>query len=543
MVQEIQGIGRRKLLAGAAAGVGGAALAGSLLPGGAAYADTTPAVAPAAGVGPADQQYPDLIMGLNTRWTATPNAVYVPDNPAQIAPIVQSAVTSGSRLTVRSGGHCFENFTYNADVKTIIDLTNMKGIYYHSGLNAIAVEPGAILLDVYKKLYRTWGVILPGGVCYSVGIGGHVAGGGWGWLVRRNGLIIDHLYAVEVVVVDAYGKAKAIVATREKTDPNRELWWAHTGGGGGNFGVVTRYFFRSPGATGTDPRNLLPKPPQKVLSSFVAWNWADLTQADFNRIVQNYANWHVANSSPTSPTRNLVSLIQAFHKSNGQFLLLSAVDASVSNAQSMLDDYLAAIRNGVVATPFVAEVPQPWLQFAEQTGTTNALLNDVTLRAKYKSAYMKSAFTPTQLNGLYNALTRADINNPKINLVISPYGGATAAVAPSDTAMPHRQAALKLLWSVQWPDPADDALYIGWARQSYQETFSETGGMPVPNDVTDGCYINYADVDTRDPVWNQSTATWHDLYYKDNYPRLQAVKKAYDPRNIFRHGLSIELPS
>ena len=114
---------------------------------------------------------------------------------------------------------------------------------------------------------------------------------------------------------------------------------------------------------------------------------------------------------------------------------------------------------------------------------------------------------------------------------------------PSDTAMPHRQAALKLLWSVQWPDPADDALYIGWARQSYQETFSETGGMPVPNDVTDGCYINYADVDTRDPVWNQSTATWHDLYYKDNYPRLQAVKKAYDPRNIFRHGLSIELPS
>jgi hypothetical protein len=96
-------------------------------------------------------------------------------------------------------------------------------------------------------------------------LGGHVSGGGWGWLTRRDSLIVDHLYGVEVVVVDANGAVRTVVATREANDPNRDLWWAHTGGGGGNFGVVTRYLFRSPGVTSTDPRKLLREPPAQVL--------------------------------------------------------------------------------------------------------------------------------------------------------------------------------------------------------------------------------------------------------------------------------------
>ncbi len=65
-------------------------------------------------------------------------------------------------------------------------------------------------------------------------------------------------YAVEVVVVDEAKTARRVVATREADDPNRELWWAHTGGGGGNFGVVTRYWFRSQGVDGRDPLRRCP---------------------------------------------------------------------------------------------------------------------------------------------------------------------------------------------------------------------------------------------------------------------------------------------
>ncbi|MFD0392095.1 FAD-binding protein [Streptomyces nogalater] len=108
------------------------------------------------------------------------------------------------------------------------------------------MEPGALLGEVYRRLFLGWGVTVPAGATAEVGIGGHVLGGGYGALSRRYGLSVDHLYAVEVVVVDERGRASTVVATREPGDPHRDLWWGHTGGGGGNFGVVTRYWFRSP---------------------------------------------------------------------------------------------------------------------------------------------------------------------------------------------------------------------------------------------------------------------------------------------------------
>jgi aclacinomycin oxidase len=67
--------------------------------------------------------------------------------------------------------------------------------------------------------------------------------------------------------------------------------------------------------------------------------------------------------------------------------------------------------------------------------------------------------------------------------------------------------------------------------------------VPVPNEYNDGSYINYPDADLADPAWNTSGVPWTTLYYKENYPRLQQVKKRYDPRNTFHHRLSIELPT
>ncbi|MCS0637816.1 FAD-binding protein [Streptomyces sp. LP05-1] len=564
MAQKPAGMGRRHLLVRAvgAAGAGGAAALG--LPGSAGAApadDATEAATRTTGsqsiVTPADQQYPDLVRALNARYVAKPESVRVVDHPSQVAGVVAEAVKNNKRLTVRSGGHCLEDFVYNPTTQIVLDLSQMNAISYDAKLNAIAIEAGANLLDVYEKLYATWGVTIPGGICYSVGIGGHVCGGGWGMLVRREGLVVDHLHAVEVVTVAADGSVKTVVATREANDPHRELWWAHTGGGGGSFGVVTRYFFRSPGATGTDPRKLLPKPPGEVLMSAVSWAWADLTKEEFIRLVQNYASWHAANSKPDDPERYLASFLLLNHRSNGQIGLVTQVDAGAPNAQKMLDLYLAHMNSGIT-TPQAAltnrmgdlsPMPQfaaprrlPWLQATRYAGTTNPLLNDPTLRAEYKSAYMRANFPVAQAAALYKHLTRTDIDNPKINIQLTPYGGRTAAVGESDTAAPHRSAIFKMLWSVLWDDAADDAKYIAWTRQSYAETYADTGGVPVPNNVTDGCYINYPDADLNDPAYNKSSVPWSTLYFKGGYPRLQKVKAAYDPKNFFRHRQSVELP-
>ncbi|MGH7929730.1 MAG: BBE domain-containing protein, partial [Candidatus Binatia bacterium] len=67
-----------------------------------------------------------------------------------------------------------------------------------------------------------------------------------------------------------------------------------------------------------------------------------------------------------------------------------------------------------------------------------------------------------------------------------------------------------------------------------------TGGVPTPGSSADGCYINYPDNDVADPARNRSSVPWQTLYFKDNYPRLQQVKRHWDPTNFFRHRLSIE---
>ncbi len=536
--------GRRNFLAGAVLGVGGTALLDNgVLSGVADAVESGPRGSGAAVVTPADQQYPDLVRALNPRWVAAPDKVCVVDEPAQIAPLVHAAVRDGKRITVRSGGHCFEDFVYSSDTDVIIDLTNMNRVHYDPVHNAVAIESGATLLDVYEKLYQTWGVILPGGVCYSVGMGGHVAGGGWGWLVRRNGLIVDHLYAVEVVTVDSAGRVRQVVATREPDDPHRDLWWAHTGGGGGNFGIVTRYFFRSPHATGRDPRTLLPSPPATTLFNAVGWNLNNLSEQQFVRLVRNYGTWHVDNRLPTSANRDLTSALQVFHKSNGQVLLLIQMDAAVPGAKAIVENYIAYLADGVAAPDFNAQSSLPWLQFAKLTGTGNMLANDPTLRAKYKSAFMKGTFTPAQAATMYAHLTRSDIGNPNINIIFQPYGGATAAVPQAATAIQHRDAAYQVQWQAAWASPADDDANIAWVREVYSEVYAGTGGVPVPNDVSDGCYVNHCDADLSDPAYNTSSSPWHALYYKGAYPRLQAVKKKYDPHNVFRHRQSVELPS
>ncbi|MFC6930769.1 BBE domain-containing protein [Actinomadura yumaensis] len=79
-------------------------------------------------------------------------------------------------------------------------------------------------------------------------------------------------------------------------------------------------------------------------------------------------------------------------------------------------------------------------------------------------------------------------------------------------------------------------------REFYRDVYAGTGGVPVPNDETDGCFINYADVDVADPKWNTSQTPWSQLYYKDNYPKLQQVKARWDPRDVFKHTLSVRPP-
>ncbi|MFI5528742.1 FAD-binding protein [Kitasatospora sp. NPDC051853] len=547
-------ISRRGVLAG-----GGAAVAVGLtgLPAGAAETGEQGRGFGAVTVRPGDPRYPDLVRGMNQRWSARPEAVHLIDSTERAVQAVQQAVRAGKRISVRSGGHCYEDFVYHSDAQVILDLSEFTEVSWDPQRSAFAVQAGATLLDVYERMYKAYGVIVPAGVCYSVGAGGHVAGGGWGLLARQHGLAADHLYAVEVVVVDAAGTARAVVATREPNDPHRELWWAHTGGGGGSFGIVTRYWFRSPGATGSDPSGVLPKPPSEVFLSAVSWDWSRLTEASFSRLVQNYADWHLAHAASGTPYDALFTNLNLHHRSNGQISLLTQVDATRPDARQLLDAFLADLTRGVdvptgaVTAPageqgpmpqFAAPTRLPWLQATRFLGTTNTMLVDPTLRGEQKSAYMRARFPDQQLRALWRQLNRTDFSNPYGMVLLSSYGAKVNDPAPSASASVHRDSVFKLLFQSYWGSPDGDAANIGWVRDFYRDVYAETGGVPVPNRVTDGCYVGYPDIDLSDPAQNTSGVPWTTLYWGDNYGRLQRVKAAYDPRDVFRHGQSVRLP-
>jgi FAD/FMN-containing dehydrogenase len=491
-------------------------------------------------VGRQDPRYGDLVRGVNQRFVGRPDHVVLPSSTRQVRQLVQDAVRAGKRVTARGGGHCYEDFATDPSQQVVIDLSQLRAVYHDPKVRAIAVEAGATLLDLYEGLYKRYGVTLPGGSCPSVGVGGHLAGGGYGPLSRLHGLTVDHLYAVEVVTVDAHGRADTVLATRDEHDPHRDLWWAHTGGGGGNFGIVTRYFLRSPGASRTEPARMLPTPPPELWLVQVAWSWDQLTEAGFHRLIANFASWHEANSAPDSPYAGLFSQLKPAHRSSGSIVLDVQIDASLPDAPRLLDDYLAALNDGVGAQGFVQQrVKLPWLHAAQWMGFFGG---DPTVRWKAKSAYLRRGFPADQIAALYRAMTRTDYQHPFAMVMLTSYGGAINTVPPTATAVPSRDSVIKLHYIVFWADPSDDERHIAWIRDLYEDVYAATGGVPVPNELTDGCYVNYADADLSDPARNTSGVPWSTLYYGPNYPRLQRVKKAYDPGNRFRHNQSVELP-
>ncbi|MFE4515533.1 FAD-binding protein [Kitasatospora sp. NPDC056783] len=489
-----------------------------------------------------DRRYPDLVWGHNLRWVGTPDEIRVVGNADQVLQAVQDYVRAGKRIAVRAGGHCYEDFVTDSGVRAVIDVSLMKDVFYDPQYRAFVIEPGALLGDVYTKLYKGWGVTIPGGTCPTVGAGGHIVGGGYGALSRKHGLTVDHLYGIEVVVVDARGRARKIVATREASDPNRDLWWAHTGGGGGNFGIITKYLMRSPGAKGSDPTTLLPQPPSQVILSSVSWSWSGMTEAAFTRLLRNFGQWCADNSSATSPYASLFAQLKPTHRSAGRFTMSTQIDAGLANAGTLLDDFLAAVNAGTGIDYSVDDRRLVSWQHAV-TLWPGFTAPDTSARFKAKSAYLRRGFPDDQIAAFWKNLTRTDYNGPMSVVMLTTFGGRINTVGGSDTVVAQRDSVQKLHYITFWYDQADDQAHLDWIREFYRDVYAATGGVPVSNDVTDGCFIGYADVDLNSPQWNTSGAPWHTLYYKDGYPRLQRVKAAYDPLNIFHHDQSIRLPS
>jgi FAD/FMN-containing dehydrogenase len=508
-----------------------------------------------------DPRYPLLRRGRNARFPAKDSdavaRIEVCENAADVAEALQRVVSAGMRPTVRSGGHCYEDFIVNNPNGAILDVAMLNHTSSPpDGKGPYQVGPGTMLGVVYAELYRKYNATLPCGSCYSVAAGGHLSGGGYGLLTRLQGLSVDWISAVDICTVEANGK---VISRHVNKQQDPHLFRALRGGGGASFGVITNFYF-----------DKLPPAPQYLHSAGVSFPWDTMTEDKFIHIAQTYGAYFEKRGTEPD-TWPLFTGMGLTHKGPGGRIGVSAVmhdmdggkDLSIPTEfldlfmkcgdASSMDDPATAVhqepQNGRRGqrdlSPCVAGKHRfntvPWLE-GTIGGGGGAGGGAGTTRGKYKSCYMKKNFTTEELKRMYKHLT-TDIPGIDTGCVIAvdSYGGAMNKPAlANETANPQRASVMKLQYQMYWQNPAEDEARLKYFDELYTDVYSAnvTGphaGTPFPGEYYEGCYINYPDADmTRYPFWGE-------LYYGTSglYPFLQSVKKQYDPNNVFHNAMSI----
>jgi len=498
-----------------------------------------------------DPRFPSFFQGFNRRWFA-PNckAVYLCFTATGTAAALDDAIALfGKNVKIKSGGHCYENFVFNDGTGAILDVTPMDA-YGYDEQRGYFLESGGTNWSAFQALFRNYGKVLPAGSCYSVGLGGHICGGGYGLLSRLNGLTVDWLTGVEVVVKDdANNSAYPVYVSADSVSQDEfELYWSHCGGGGGNFGVITKYYFKE-----------LPNAPQAALITSIAFSWDDLTEEILGDLLAWYAGF-----AERTDNWNQFGLFALNHQAAGEIhLTIQTAISNNENLRATAEQYIAPHLSRLKAiAPYrlmtrpgvahLANLFQPTADtieytFYEAVQTLNG--SGSNQRGKYKSAYMRKAFPPDQVASIYQWLTTTPVvpeEHPPLNMTqsllqVDSYGGRINDVPPDATAVPQRSSIMKLQYQTYWTNAADDQYYLQWINDFYQQVYLCTGGTPDPEkdptDNVDGCYYNYPDIDLNGPDNDKEIAL--KLYFGKNLARLKKAKKRWDPNNYFNSAQSI----
>lgn len=504
---------------------------------------------------PSDRQ------GFNRRWFASElQDVYLPTRTEDVAACLEAAIAAhGRNVKVVSGRHCYEDFAYNSSTRAIIDMSGINQAGFDAEHDAYFVDAGCDNWSAYRTLLNAFGRTLPDGSCASVGAGGHISGGGYGLLSREHGLSVDWVTAVDIVTWDDItGTARLRHISESSTDPDeRDLFWAVRGAGGGNFGIITRFYFAQP-------------PVAPALASIwnVSWNWDDVSASGFRTLLAEYADW-----VEQMPGRQF-SLLKLNHVAAGQInLILQIASEPGSTQESHLAKAGAAVTAAQRRFTHVAAIPgssrsvRPGhqtvqhLTFLEALWTLNG--SGPNQFGKYKSSYLRKAMPDDQVEALHHWLhvtpdgvTTADMAQSLVQ--VDSYGGAINTHSSTSTPVPQRSSLLKLQFQTYWNNAspvgggdsgrygAQQQAHLNWIRGMYADTYAASGGVPDPerdpNGIVDGCYYNYPDSDLgthSDGRIDQALSLYFQGNFRTNSRNLVSVKKRWDPTNVFHHAQSI----
>ncbi|MGD8606690.1 MAG: FAD-binding oxidoreductase [Myxococcales bacterium] len=387
---------------------------------------------------------------------------------------------------VRGAGHNIAG-KGTCDGGFLIDCSAMRSVHVDPKNKTARVEPGATLGDL-DDATQVFGLATPVGINSTTGIAGLTLGGGFGWLSRKYGLTIDNLRSADVVTA----KGELLIANE---DENADLFWGIRGGGG-NFGVVTSFEF--------DLHEVGPE----VLSGLIVHPYSDA--AEVVRAYRNFAAdmpedlsvWLVMRKAPPLPF-----LPEDVHGT--EVVILAAFYAGDMKEGERLLQPLRKFGNPI------ADVigPHPF------TGWEQAF--DPLLTPGARNYWKSHNFTELSEGLIDTAIDYLGrLPSDQTEIFFGRLGGAVNEVAADATAYPHRDAEYVMNVHARWEDTGDDSSCIKWSRDYFEAT------KPY---ATGGVYVNFVP-EGEAPI---------EAAYGPNYDRLLALKRKYDPNNLFRLNQNI----
>lgn len=429
-----------------------------------------------------------------------PQAVVLCADPADVSASIAFARRYRLETAVRSGGHCFTGWSLSSGM--VIDVSSMCSVSV-TGSGLAAVGAGTRLGDLYDFLQERQ-LAIPAGSGSSVGIAGLTLGGGIGILGRRYGLTCDQLAGAQIVLADG-----RVVDCGEHRD--RELFWALRGAGGGTFGVVTSFLFRT-----------VPAP--AATAFHLVWPLEEAAA-----VIDSWQRW--APDAPDEFTASVLITVPGDAGKPPQVNVFGAMLGTEPQTAGLLGELAARIG----AAP--ATAAYSYGSFGETRRYLSALGDQFgqidregsqPIHAFSKSEFFRRPLPAEAIADLVGNLTRARVPGQSRELDCMPWGGAYNHLPAEATAFPHRDERFLIKHTIVI-DPAASGGQKKSARRWLERSFGS-----VHAHGSGGVYPNFRDPDL---------AGREHAYYGTNHDRLRAAKRQYDPHNFFRAQPSLAAPS
>lgn len=434
---------------------------------------------------PGDAEYDTARAIWNGMIDRHPALIVRPASTADVAAAILFARESQLRLAVRGGGHNVAGHAV-CDDGLVIDLSSMKKVEVDPVARIARVQGGATLGDM-DAATQAYGLVTPGGVVSKTGVAGLTLGGGYGWLRNKYGLACDNLIGAEVVTADG-----EIIHAGE--NENFDLLWGLRGGGG-NFGVVTTFEFQ-----------LHPLGPE-VMFVFVLH---DGMGENMKRGLQFYREF-----STNAPDE--VSTIAVC----GNVPPDPGFPAELHGHPYVLFGglYAGSVEEGKKALQPLLDFGKPLLDFS---GVKPYVEAQQAWDADYPDGhryYWKSlnltSFTDDVIDRIVKHARLMKSGHSTID--IWQIGGAVSRGSADKSAFNGRQAAFLLSPEANWEHPEDDDINIAWLREMIADM----------QDFSDGsAYLNF-------PGFQEEGDAMMRKAFGPQYERLAALKRKYDPTNLF----------